>query len=174
MKLLIASDIHGSYKYTAKMIEIAKEEKVDKIILLGDILYHGPRNNLPKGFAPKKVVSILNENKNMIVGVKGNCDAEIDLEVLSFPISEQLDLYENDLKIHFEHGHKLKSKYDCNIVFYGHYHIHKFEKIDGICYVNPGSLGLPKENQDHSFAMLEGNTITIRNTKNKVLSTHLV
>lgn len=169
MKLLIASDIHGSYYFAKKIIEFSVKEQVDKIILLGDILYHGPRNNLPKGFSPKDIVTLLNENSDKIIGVRGNCDAEIDLEVLHFPITECLDMEVNGHKVHFEHGHHLKEKYDSDIVFYGHYHIHKIEKRGDTCFVNPGSISLPKNDQKNSFAIFEGNEISIRDIKNKTL-----
>lgn len=169
MKVLIASDIHGSYKYAKKMIEIAKKEHVEKVILLGDILYHGPRNNLPKGFSPKDIVELLNSNKDLIVGVRGNCDAEIDLEVLKYPITDSLDMNIDGKNIHFEHGHHLKETYDSDVVFYGHYHVYKIEKINNIYFVNPGSVSLPKQNQDNSFAILDNNKLYIRNIKNKTL-----
>lgn len=106
MRWMIASDIHGSAYYCRKMIEAYRREKADKLLLLGDILYHGPRNDLPKDYAPKEVIAMLNEIKEEILCVKGNCESEVDQMVLEFPImADYCILYLNDRMIFATHGH---------------------------------------------------------------------
>ena len=86
MKIMIASDIHGSAHYCRRMLDAFDREDADRLLLLGDILYHGPRNDLPEGYAPKEVIAMLNERKSQIFCVRGNCDTEVDQMVLEFPI----------------------------------------------------------------------------------------
>ncbi|MCD8249997.1 MAG: phosphodiesterase, partial [Lachnospiraceae bacterium] len=106
MKLLIASDIHGSAYYCGELLEAYEKEQVDRLILLGDILYHGPRNELPEGYAPKEVIAMLNPLKEKILCVRGNCDAEVDQMVLEFPILADYGfLYERGRMIFLTHGH---------------------------------------------------------------------
>ena len=96
MKLMIASDIHGSAYYCRKMLEAYDREKADKLLLLGDILYHGPRNDLPKEYAPKEVIAMLNARKQEILCVRGNCDTEVDQMVLEFPILADYCFFESE------------------------------------------------------------------------------
>lgn len=106
MKLMIASDIHGSSYYCRKMIEAYRQEEADRLLLLGDLLYHGPRNNLPRDYNPKEVISMLNEIKNELLCVRGNCDTEVDQMVLDFPILAEYCLLELDGRTIFAtHGH---------------------------------------------------------------------
>ena len=161
MKLLIASDIHGSAYYCRKLLDCYKNEQADKLILLGDILYHGPRNDLPKDYAPKEVLAMLNEVKKEILCVRGNCDTEVDQMVLDFPImQEQGILYVNDRTIYMTHGHKLDDKNtpmlkDGDILLCGHTHVPKCESREGYIYMNPGSVSIPKENSAHSYMVLD-------------------
>ena len=157
MKLMIASDIHGSAFYCSKMIEAYKREKADKLLLLGDLLYHGPRNDLPKEYAPKKVIEMLNCIKEEILCVRGNCDTEVDQMVLEFPVmAEYCILYLDNRMVFATHGHKfntvdkpLLKKGD--ILLNGHTHVPKCEQMEEFIYMNPGSVSIPKENSAHSY-----------------------
>ena len=161
MKLMIASDIHGSAYYCRELVEAYKREKADKLLLLGDILYHGPRNDLPKDYDPKKVLEMLNGMKEEIFCVRGNCDSEVDQMVLEFPIMAEYCFF--DYKNHMifaTHGHKFNpanrpmlKKGD--ILLNGHTHIPAFEKIDNFYYMNPGSISIPKENSPHGYIIIE-------------------
>ncbi|MBE6948617.1 MAG: phosphodiesterase [Ruminococcaceae bacterium] len=156
MKLMIASDIHGSAYFCRKMLEAFDREKADRLLLLGDILYHGPRNDLPRDYAPKEVISMLNERKDDIFCVRGNCDTEVDQMVLEFPIlAEYCVLYLKDRMIFATHGHKsppplLKG----SILLNGHTHIPKCTEYDGYVCINPGSVSIPKEGSCHSYMTL--------------------
>ncbi|MBP1569224.1 MAG: phosphodiesterase [Oscillospiraceae bacterium] len=157
MKLLIASDIHGSAFYCKRLIEAFKNEHADKILLLGDILYHGPRNDLPEGYAPKEVISMLNNIKEYIICVRGNCDTEVDQMVLEFPVlSEQAYLCLDDVEMLAVHGHKPFPPVKCKtIVLSGHTHVPKLEEANGVAYMNPGSVSIPKENSHHGYMVFE-------------------
>ncbi|MGI6608742.1 MAG: phosphodiesterase [Erysipelotrichaceae bacterium] len=163
MKYLIASDIHGSYYYGKIIIEKFRQHNADKIILLGDILYHGPRNDLPKGHDPKNLAILLNDFKDRIIAVQGNCDAEIDQTVLEFPLLTQYFIIEiNKRNIFFTHGHTFNSnnlpplnKED--ILVHGHTHVQRNIKYDNHTYLNPGSISLPKEDSVHGYMILENN-----------------
>ncbi|MBQ2899657.1 MAG: phosphodiesterase [Oscillospiraceae bacterium] len=157
MKLMIASDIHGSAFYCKEMLKAFENEHADKILLLGDILYHGPRNDLPKDYAPKEVISMLNGIKEHILCVRGNCDTEVDQMVLEFPVlNEQVFLSIDGTEMLAVHGHKpfppLKSG---TFVLSGHTHIPKLEEKDGIIFMNPGSVSIPKENSHHGYMIFE-------------------
>lgn len=160
MKLLIASDIHGSVYYLEKLIDRYNIEKPDKIILLGDYLYHGPRNDLPKDYNPKKVVELLNNLKEKIIGVRGNCDSEVDQMVLEFPIMSDYNYLNIDgVDIYLTHGHIYNQNNPIpgskGIVLYGHTHVASCETIEGITYINPGSISIPKQDSKHSYLVYE-------------------
>lgn len=185
MKWLIASDIHGSAFYAQKLVEAFDREGADKMLLLGDILYHGPRNDLPKEYNPKKVIPMLNELKDKIVCVRGNCDAEVDQMVLEFSIMADYKMIQVEgLTICATHGHiyneeKLPDE-AFDVLLCGHTHVPKKTKYteyyrinpDGFYYINPGSVSIPKEDSHHGYMILEngkfswkdfdGNTIDIR------------
>lgn len=162
MKLMIASDIHGSAFYCRKMLEAFEKEQADKLVLLGDILYHGPRNDLPKEYAPKEVIAMLNNIKNKILCVRGNCDTEVDQMVLEFPILADYSIfYIGGKMIYATHGHVYNKKslppmQKGDILLHGHTHIPVCEEIDdtGIMYLNPGSISIPKEESKHSYMIL--------------------
>lgn len=160
MKYLIVSDIHGGGVETKFIIDKFEQEKCDYIICLGDVLYHGPRNDLPKTYAPKEVIALLNKYATKIVCVKGNCDAEVDQMVLNFEILDSYDSYLNGLDCHFEHGHHL-DLYNGNaqIVFTGHTHIPLCEQENGYLHINPGSITLPKNGSNKSYIIFEGHNI---------------
>lgn len=165
MKLMIASDIHGSAHFCSLLMEALKKEQPDRLLLLGDLLYHGPRNNLPKDYAPQKVIEMLNEHSDLILCVRGNCDAEVDQMVLDFPIqSDSCILYTKNRMIFATHGHifspqqppKLQKG---DILLNGHTHIPSWEEYDSFLYVNPGSVSIPKEDSPHGYMMLENDCL---------------
>lgn len=166
MKWLIASDIHGSAYYCRQLIEAFRREDADRLLLLGDILYHGPRNDLPREYAPKEVISILNEMKDKILCVRGNCDTEVDQMVLDFPIMADYAILsvENRL-IYATHGHKyntaaLPPLQSGDILLHGHTHIPAWEPFGTEnLYLNPGSVSIPKEHSAHSYMTLCGSEI---------------
>ena len=161
MKLMIASDIHGSEYYCKKLIEEFENHKADKLLLLGDILYHGPRNDLPHDYYPKGVISLLNPLKEKLLCVRGNCDTEVDQMVLDFPIlADYAYLYIDGKTIFATHGHK----FNCDnppplnkgdILLNGHTHIPAIENKGDYIYINPGSVSIPKNNSDHSYLIME-------------------
>lgn len=163
MKLMIASDIHGSSYYCEKLMERYEEEKPDKILLLGDLLYHGPRNALPDLYEPKSVIDMLNGIKENILCVRGNCDCDVDQMVLEFSImAEYALLYVNDLTIYATHGHIHNQNKPFpgtrGILLCGHTHVPAIEECEGFVYLNPGSVSIPKKESRHSYMMLEGHT----------------
>lgn len=161
MKYLIASDIHGSASYCAQLLDAYKREVADKMILLGDILYHGPRNDLPDEYAPKKVIAMLNPLKNNILCVRGNCDTEVDQMVLDFPIMAEYALLSLGKHMVFiTHGHNfnednLPPLNDGDILLHGHTHVPKCVEHENYIYMNPGSVSIPKEGSYHGYMTLE-------------------
>ena len=167
MKILIASDIHGSEVYCEKLVSAFLCEKADKLLLLGDILYHGPRNDLPLGYNPKGVIKLLNEFKDKIICVRGNCDAEVDAMVLDFPIMDDVRTISDDkCFICATHGHHAED-YHTNakggILLCGHTHIPACEKGEDFLYLNPGSVSIPKENSPHSYMTYEDGVFVWKN-----------
>lgn len=161
MKYMFASDIHGSAWYCRKLLEEYRRSGADRLVLLGDILYHGPRNDLPREYAPKEVIGLLNGIKEEIYAVRGNCEAEVDQMVLEFPImAEYCYLYLDGSIIFATHGHKFnKDSMPClaenEILLYGHTHIPACEQIGNNLYMNPGSVSIPKENSHHGYMTIE-------------------
>lgn len=174
MKYMIASDIHGSAYYCEKLIEAFKREGADKLLLLGDILYHGPRNALPEGYSPKDVAEMLNAMKDKILCVRGNCDTEVDQMVLNFPIMAEyaiLDLGKNAVFV--THGHNFNEEHlpplnDGDILLHGHTHVPKCVQHDSYIYMNPGSVSIPKEDSHHGYMTLEGATFTWKDLEGEV------
>ena len=161
MKLMIASDIHGSSYYCRLMKEAFLREEADKLLLLGDLLYHGPRNELPRDYAPKEVITILNEMKDNLLCVRGNCDSEVDQMVLEFPIMADYALVSTGgHTIYATHGHKynednLPPLQKGDILLHGHTHIPKCVKHENYVYINPGSVSIPKESSTNSYMVME-------------------
>ena len=173
MKWFIASDIHGSEYYCKKMLTAFEAEKADKLLLLGDILYHGPRNDLPKDYNPKAIIELLNTVKNKIVCVRGNCDSEVDQMVLEFPIlSDYCILCIDDLTIYATHGHinnKLPALTDKDILLTGHTHVPAHTKENNYTYINPGSVSIPKENSHHGYILLENKKFLWKDFDNNII-----
>ncbi|MBO4940763.1 MAG: phosphodiesterase [Clostridia bacterium] len=163
MKLFIASDIHGSLYFCKKMLERFKAEKADKLLLLGDILYHGPRNSLPKDYNPAEVIPLLNAIKDKILCVRGNCDAEVDQMVLEFPIlPDYLSITVGKTTIYATHGHlpaeKLPPLKAGDTLLSGHTHIPHRKTENGVTYLNPGSVSIPKDGSHHGYMLFEDGT----------------
>lgn len=175
MKWLIASDIHGSLYYGKKLIEQIKKEDPDKIVFLGDILYHGPRNDLPKDYNPKELIKLLNEYKDKIISVRGNCDSEVDQMVLEFPImADYVILTVNDLTIFATHGHLYNIENipfkGIDIVLSGHTHVQKCDKYDHYIHMNPGSVSIPKENSYHGYMILENKNFFFKDLDGNIIN----
>lgn len=162
MKYIFASDIHGSAYYCRKLMEVYAESEADRLILLGDLLYHGPRNDLPRDYAPKQVIELLNAHKQDILAVRGNCEAEVDQMVLEFPVmADYAVLVLNDLTFFATHGHiwhdqampPLKAG---DILIHGHTHILRTDYKDERYILNPGSVSIPKGGNPASYAVLDG------------------
>lgn len=166
IKYMIASDIHGSAYYCRKMLEAYDREGADRLWILGDILYHGPRNELPEGYAPKEVIAMLNERKADLLCVRGNCDTEVDQMVLEFPVLAEYAILETGGQtVYITHGHKQNPKNPPllkagDILLNGHTHVPACEKFTAdngaeCMYLNPGSVSIPKENSAHSYMVIE-------------------
>ena len=166
MKWMIASDLHGSAYYCRKMLEAFEREGADRLFLLGDLLYHGPRNDLPREYAPKEVIPLLNGKKEKQLCVRGNCDAEVDQMVLEFPVlADYAVLPVGRRLIYATHGHiyhvkNLPPLAPGDVLLHGHTHVPAWTEFgQGNLYLNPGSVSIPKENSPHSYMTLEGNTM---------------
>ena len=166
MKWMIASDLHGSAYYCRKMLEAFEREGADRLFLLGDLLYHGPRNDLPREYAPKEVIPLLNGKKEKLLCVRGNCDAEVDQMVLEFPVlADYAVLPVGQRLIYATHGHiyhvkNLPPLAPGDVLLHGHNHVPAWTEFgQGNLYLNPGSVSIPKENSPHSYMTLEGNTM---------------
>ena len=166
MKWMIASDLHGSAYYCRKMLEAFEREGADRLFLLGDLLYHGPRNDLPREYAPKEVIPLLNGKREKLLCVRGNCDAEVDQMVLEFPVlADYAVLPVGQRLIYATHGHiynvkNLPPLAPGDVLLHGHTHVPAWTEFgQGNLYLNPGSVSIPKENSPHSYLTLEGNTM---------------
>lgn len=166
MKWMIASDLHGSAYYCRKMLEAFEREGADRLFLLGDLLYHGPRNDLPREYAPKEVIPLLNEKREKLLCVRGNCDAEVDQMVLEFPVlADYAVLPVGQRLIYATHGHiyhvkNLPPLAPGDVLLHGHTHVPAWTEFgQGNLYLNPGSVSIPKENSPHSYMTLEENTM---------------
>ena len=178
MKLMFASDIHGSAYYCRRMLELYQKSNASRLILLGDILYHGPRNDLPKDYAPKKVIAMLNPLKDQILAVRGNCDTEVDQMVLEFPIlADYAFLLVEGQAIYATHGHIFHENHlppvqDGDVLIHGHTHLLEAKEIrteDGrrIKILNPGSVSIPKGGNPATYGILEDGVFSILDLENR-------
>ena len=151
MKYMFASDVHGSAYYCRKMLDVYKEEKAERLVLLGDLLYHGPRNDLPREYAPKQVISMLNDMKKEIYAVRGNCEAEVDQMVLQFPVMADYCILNLDGR-----------------TFYAT-HVLKAEQKEGYILLNPGSVSIPKEGNPPTYAIFEDGVFTIKDFEGNIV-----
>ena len=169
MKLMIASDLHGSAFYAKKWLQRVEEERPDRILLLGDLLYHGPRNDLPEGYAPKEVIPLLNGLAPRLICVRGNCDAEVDQMVLDFPImADYVLLQAEEHTVFATHGHihspeQLPRLKPGDVLLSGHNHVPGHQVREGIHCLNPGSLSIPKEDSPHSYLVWESGELAWKN-----------
>ena len=167
MKLLIASDIHGGAYWCARLMEEIRREDPDRVLLLGDLLYHGPRNDLPRDYAPKQVIPMLSEIKEKIMAVRGNCEAEVDQMVLPFPCLADFSQLMVDGKLfHLSHGHhqnpqNLPPLPEGSVFLFGHTHVKLDESVCGIRCLNPGSVSIPKDGS-HSFLIYENGNFSFK------------
>ena len=168
MKYIIASDIHGSAYWCQKLIDAFKKEKANKLILLGDILYHGPRNDLPLEYNPKSVIEMLNNLKGKVISVRGNCDSEVDAMVLNFPIIADFAMIpcENST-VFLTHGHiyneaNLPPIYNGDVLVHGHTHIPICKKESSYFIINPGSVSIPKENSHHGYMTFDSKSFILK------------
>lgn len=167
MKLLIASDIHGSAYWCRALMRCIDSEDPDKIVLLGDLLYHGPRNDLPRDYAPKEVISMLNPLAECIIAVRGNCDSEVDQMVLGFPCRGDYALvFDGARQLFLTHGHvygpdNVPPLAKDGALLYGHTHVKEIARRDGVLFVNPGSVSLPKDGSN-SYALYENGSFFLR------------
>ncbi|MBQ8295185.1 MAG: phosphodiesterase [Clostridia bacterium] len=166
MKIIIASDIHGSAYWCNRLIEAFHAEEADRLLLLGDLLYHGPRNDFPDDYSPKKVFEALNALKEKITCVRGNCDSEVDQMVLEFPIMADYALIEADGHVLFAtHGHLFNADMPPmlqggNVLLNGHFHTPQCKPMDnGAIYANCGSVALPKEGYPHSYLLYDNGVL---------------
>lgn len=161
MKWMIASDIHGSAVWCRRLLEAFEWEQAERLILLGDILYHGPRNDLPEGYAPKEVIAMLNPMREKLLCVRGNCEAEVDQMVLDFPVmADYAVLTVGSHLVYLTHGHvyhggHLPPLCAGDVLIHGHTHIPKCERAEGVLVLNPGSVSIPKEQSWHGYMLLE-------------------
>ena len=175
MKWMIASDIHGSAYYCEKMLQAYQKEGAQRLLLLGDVLYHGPRNDLPRDYAPKSVLALLNAYQKDIFCVRGNCDTEVDQMVLTFPILADYCLLEEKGRLIFAtHGHHyhvnhLPPLHEGDILLHGHTHVPACEQAQEIWYLNPGSVSIPKEYSPHSYMTLEDGLFLWKDLSNGVV-----
>ena len=173
MKWMIASDIHGSAYYCRELLAAFEREGAQKLMLLGDVLYHGPRNDLPRDYAPKEVIAMLNAIKEKLLCVRGNCDTEVDQIVLEFPVlADYAILVAGERMIYATHGHvynenKLPPLQKGDVLMHGHTHVPKCVEHEDYLYINPGSVSIPKENSAHSYLILEDGKLTWKSLDGK-------
>ena len=167
MKFVIASDIHGSARWCRALMDLVEREKPDKLILLGDLLYHGPRNDLPEEYAPKQVIPMLSRYAEKIIAVRGNCEAEVDQMVLPFPcMADYAEVLADGKTLYLTHGHRASPENlpplpEGSVFLSGHTHVKRDEVIGGIRCLNPGSVSIPKDGS-HSCILYEDGAFSFR------------
>lgn len=175
MKYMFASDIHGSAYYCRKMLEAYDREGAARLVLLGDLLYHGPRNDLPRDYAPKEVIAMLNARRQDIYAVRGNCEAEVDQMVLTFPVMADYCILEiNGKTFYATHGHvyheaNLPPLHQGDILIHGHTHVLRADVKDKLIILNPGSVAIPKEGNPPTYAILENNVFSIKTFEGEIV-----
>lgn len=172
MRYLVISDIHGSSFYAKKIQDIYNIENPDKIIILGDLYYHGPRNSLTEEYNPMEVAKVLNKYKDIVLCTKGNCDAEVDEMISEFEFEDYIKLTINGVDFFFSHGHK----YNMDnippvgkVVVYGHFHTGFIEEQYGVIFANPGSISLPKNNTKHSYLVIDDKELILKDIDGSII-----
>ena len=157
---MIASDLHGAAGFSKELLKAFDREAADRLLLLGDLLYHGPRNDLPEGYNPREVIALLNERKDRLLCVRGNCDTEVDQMVLDFPILADYALLDvGGCRIYATHGHVFHPDHlpplcPGDVLLYGHTHVPARTERNGILCLNPGSVSIPKQNSPRGYMLL--------------------
>ncbi len=165
MKVVFCSDIHGSLYYGKKAIAAYEHEGADKLVILGDLYYHGPRNPLPREYNPMELSELINKNKQHITLIKGNCDSEVDQMITEILFEEEKLMEINGFKVMCQHGQRYNIDNipsGCDILIYGHFHCGMIEEKQGVIVINTGSTSLPKNNTAHSYIVMEDNKITLK------------
>ena len=161
MKIMIASDIHGSAYWCERLLSAFEREGAEKLLLLGDLLYHGPRNDLPREYAPKRVIEMLNGIRERILCVRGNCDTEVDQMVLDFPVlADYCILFSAGRTVYATHGHVYNESHlpplaAGDVLLHGHTHVPRCTEHETYLCVNPGSVSIPKEDSPNGYMTLE-------------------
>lgn len=177
MKVVIASDIHGSAYYANKLKERFLEEKAEQLILLGDIYYHGPRNDLSFEYDPQKVADILNSIWDRVVSTRGNCDSEVDEMISRFSFVENMELFVGGKRVYLAHGHKINwdfPNYYGDIIIYGHLHTGFIKRDQNTIIVNSGSVSLPKNGTPNSYIVLTDEKIELKDIEGNLLESEAV
>ena len=178
MKLMIASDIHGAAGFCRALLAACAAEAPDRLLLLGDILYHGPRNDLPEGYDPKQVIALLNPLRDRLLCVRGNCDTEVDQMVLDFPIlSDSCAVWAGARAIFATHGHRWNEEWPPpmqpgTILLNGHTHVPALREHGSYTYINPGSVSIPKGGSWHGYMTLEGGLFRWKDLEGQVRLEH--
>ncbi len=180
MKLMFISDIHGSVHWLDKAIEAFEQEAADHLVILGDMLYHGPRNPLPEGYLPAETAVKLNGIADRIIAIQGNCESEVDQMVLDFPVLvKHSNLLVDGKRFFLTHGHEYNSSNmpklpEGSVVCHGHTHIPVIEQVDGVWVFNPGSVGLPKNSTPNSYGIYENGVIQVKDFNGNVYLTQTI
>lgn len=167
MKLMFISDIHGSEYWLDKALEIYGQGDFDRLVILGDVLYHGPRNPLPEGYDPKGVLAKLNALSEEIIAIRGNCDSEVDQMVLEFRVlNEEGHLVLEEDQFYLCHGHHLDEENlpklrKGSIICHGHTHIPRIDSVGDYIIFNPGSIALPKNDTPHAYGIYENGSLSV-------------
>ena len=173
MKFIIASDIHGSAYYAEKLLNILQSEKADKLVLLGDIYNHGPRNALPKDYSPMKVSQLLNSIVDKLIVIKGNCDSQVDTLISDFSFIAEMIITSLDKSVYLTHGHIYNKdnlpKVKVDALVYGHFHTGFIQKIDGLTVANAGSISLPKNQTPHSYLVLSNDELILKDDLGNII-----
>ena len=166
MRILIASDIHGRLQAAKKLDQLIVAYRPDRVILLGDYLYNGPRNGVPSDYDPLAVSSILNKHARLIVGIRGNCDSRVDESLLRFPLEDSRIVLHNGYRCDLVHGDLLTSNLldvqRGDVVMFGHTHVYMLKKEEGVTYLNPGSISFPKNGNPATYGVMENTHLEIR------------
>ncbi len=176
MKLVVASDIHGSAHWMGRLLDVCSTEGADRLLLLGDLLYHGPRNPLPFGYDPSATSDMLNAHASLITAVKGNCDAEVDEMVLDFALLESALIFNGVRNLVATHGHRFNEQHrpplgESDVLLFGHTHLHHISADTNQLFINPGSVSLPKGGQENSYLVIDEKEATIKSFGGTVLLT---
>ncbi|MCX4362859.1 MAG: phosphodiesterase [Clostridia bacterium] len=173
MKIVIASDLHGSSYYAEKVKDIFAKEQGDLLVLLGDIYNPGPRNPISKDYAPMVVAQTLNSLKDRLLVIKGNCDSEVDTLISEFDFSEFSQIFADGLKVTLTHGHKFnKDNMPANagdVMCYGHFHTGFITQVGSVIVANAGSVSLPKDNSARSYLTIQNNVIALKDIDGNIL-----